>query len=134
MKRLCIAGLVAILFLTLAISFSSGLGTDSWSVSFGTSSVKNWKLVWDANTEADLAGYNVYWATTSGGYSQINSKDVGNVTECPLSSLNLPDGTWYFVVTAYDTSGNESGFSNEVSHDLDMMSPDAPAGLRIEEE
>ena len=39
--------------------------------------------------------------------------DVGNVTTYTVS--NLAPGTYYFVVTAYDSSNDESSFSNEAS-------------------
>ncbi len=69
-------------------------------------------LAWDPNTEPDLAGYKLYYGTSSGSYQQ--SVNVGNLTQYSLS--NLQDGvTYYFAVTAYDTEGNESGYSNEVS-------------------
>jgi hypothetical protein len=69
-------------------------------------------LVWDSNTESDLAGYKVYYGMASKAYgSPIN---VGKVTTYTLTGL--PSGQTYFVtVTAYDTSNNESGYSNEVS-------------------
>ncbi|MFQ5638814.1 MAG: FlgD immunoglobulin-like domain containing protein [bacterium] len=68
---------------------------------------------WDANTENDLAGYKVYYGDSpNGNYPDII--DVGNVTSITID--NLTEGTtYYFVVTAYDVSGNESGFSQEVS-------------------
>lgn len=76
-------------------------------------------LAWDApTTYADgtpisgLSGYKLYLGTASGSYSQ--NIDVGNQTTYTVN--NLADGaTYYFVVMAYDTAGNESGFSNEVS-------------------
>jgi hypothetical protein len=69
-------------------------------------------LTWDPNTEADLSGYRVYHGTESGNYSTII--DAGNVTEYTVNGLD--DGkTYFFAVTAYDTSGNVSGYSNEVS-------------------
>lgn len=69
-------------------------------------------LAWDPNSEPDLAGYKLYYGTSSGSYQQ--SINVGNLTQYSLS--NLQDGvTYYFAVTAYDTEGNESGYSNEVS-------------------
>ncbi|MEW6417446.1 MAG: Ser-Thr-rich GPI-anchored membrane family protein [Nitrospirota bacterium] len=75
-------------------------------------------LSWDPPTTnadgtplLDLAGYNVYYGNTSSNYSQII--DVGNVTAYTVANLN--NGTYYFAVTAYDTSGNESEYSNEVS-------------------
>ena len=67
---------------------------------------------WNANSESDLAGYKVYYGTEPGVY--IYSFDVGNVTEKEVSSLTV-GMTYYFVVTAYDYSGNESDPSDEVS-------------------
>lgn len=71
------------------------------------------KLTWDANTESDLAGYKVYWGTSSGTYG--SPLDVKNVTS--LDVVNLTAGqAYYFAVTAYSTG--ESGFSNEVSKSI----------------
>lgn len=71
-------------------------------------------LSWNANTEPDLAGYKVYIGTASGSYG--SPTPVGIVTSYTASGLS--DGTYFFAVTAVDTSGNESGFSNEVSKTL----------------
>jgi hypothetical protein len=72
-------------------------------------------LAWDPNTEPDLAGYKVYYGKSSGIYS--NMIDVGNQTHC--EAPNLVDGqTYYFSVTAYDIDGNESAFSEEISHTI----------------
>jgi hypothetical protein len=72
-------------------------------------------LTWDAPTTnvdgsplTDLAGYKVYYGTTSGNYS--TSIDVGNQTTYTVTGLGT--GTFYFAITAYDTSGYESGYSN----------------------
>jgi hypothetical protein len=69
-------------------------------------------LAWDPNTEPQLAGYKVYVGTASGVYT--TAIDVRNVTTYTVASLP-PGQTYYFAVTAYDVSGFESGFSNEVS-------------------
>lgn len=70
-------------------------------------------LDWADNSEPDLAGYNVYRSTASGGpYSQVASL----VTTSSYTDSGLTDGTtYYYVVTAVDTSFNESGFSNQAS-------------------
>ena len=71
-------------------------------------------VTWNANTEADLRGYRVYVGTASGVRSQ--AFDVGNVTS---TRLTLPLGsTYWFSVTAYDNSGNESSPSGEISRSL----------------
>ena len=78
-------------------------------------------LQWDANSEADLAGYKIYYKTETSGPSydgtgafEGNSPiDVGNTTEITLHGLD-EDVTYFFAVTAYNTDLLESGFSNEV--------------------
>jgi hypothetical protein len=70
-------------------------------------------LAWNANTESDLAGYRIHHGTTSGSYSV--HIDVHNVTTYTVTGLTEGQ-TYYLVATAYNTSGNESGYSNQVSH------------------
>jgi hypothetical protein len=86
-------------------------------------------LAWDANSESDLAGYKVYYDTHSG-------PPYGGTITVPLSLQSftpstpqytvpgLTDGVkYYFVVTAYDAEGLESGYSNEVSNDISPSNP-----------
>jgi len=79
-------------------------------------------LQWGANSESDLAGYKMYQGTMAGSYD--TSVDVGNTTI--YSAQNLQSGlTYYFALTAYDTSGNESPPSIEVSKtSADTLSPE----------
>ena len=76
-------------------------------------------LRWAPNTESDLAGYKVYYGTESRNYTNVI--DVGNVTTYKIT--NLQAGTYYFAVTAYDTSGNESAYSEEVSKTFSANQP-----------
>ncbi len=69
-------------------------------------------LAWDPNTEPDLAGYQVYYGTQPGMYDFV--LDVGNITQYTVTGLE-PETRYYFALTAYDTSWNESDFSDEVS-------------------
>ena len=68
-------------------------------------------LAWDPNTESDLAGYRVHYGTASGSYTVHT--DVHNVTTYTVTGLTAGQ-TYYFAATAYDASGNESGYSNPV--------------------
>ena len=77
-------------------------------------------LAWDANTEPDLAGYIVHYGAASGSYT--NAVDVGNTTTATVSNL-VESCTYYFAVTAYNTSGLESDPSNEVSYSVPLASP-----------
>ena len=68
-------------------------------------------LDWADNAEGDLAGYTVYRSITSGsGYSAIAS-DVA-VSDY-IDSTVVNHTTYYYVVTAVDTSSNESAQSAE---------------------
>jgi hypothetical protein len=73
----------------------------------------------DGTPLKDLSGFNIYYGNTSGNY--IKEINVGNKTTYPLSNLTAGN-TYYVVVTAYDISGNESGYSNEISKTI--QSPD----------
>ena len=70
------------------------------------------ELAWDPNTEQDLAGYKLYYGFESGNY--IYSIDVGNQASYLISDLE-PNRIHYFAATAYDTNGNESDFSEEIT-------------------
>ena len=80
----------------------------------------------DGTSLTDLAGYTIYYGTASGDYSQ--SINVGNVTTytVPISI----GGTYYFAVTAYDTTGNESDYSNEVTKVIEMDLLDIPGDIK----
>jgi fibronectin type 3 domain-containing protein len=79
-------------------------------------------LEWDANTEPDLAGYKVYYKTGSSGapYDGTGATegdspiDVSDVTTYTLHG-QAEGVAYFFVVTAYDTEGLESDYSNEVT-------------------
>jgi len=73
-------------------------------------------LTWDANTEADLAGYNVYRseALPVTLTDPINGEAL--VSEPAYIDVGLTNGVEYFyVVTAVNAEGAESAASNEVS-------------------
>lgn len=69
-------------------------------------------LVWNPNNESDLAGYKVYVGERARHYD--TAYNVGLQTFFPLNNLS-PGKTYFLAVTAYDLSGNESDFSEEVS-------------------
>ena len=84
---------------------------------------------WNPNTEPDLAGYKIYYGTASGVYG--DPIDVGNVTGHVMEITPQHGATYYFALTAYDTSGNESGYSAEATCFIpDGVKPEKPTGLR----
>lgn len=105
--------ILGFLALFLLISNCGGGGGDGGSSTEPSGTIE---LAWDANSEPSVTGYNVYYGTQSGLYE--NSRDTGGASSNPVSFTltGLAKGqTYYIAVTAYDTNGNESDFSNEVS-------------------
>ena len=78
------------------------------------------KLAWDPpTTTTGLAGYKLRYGRASGSYT--TTINIGNHTSHTVSGLT--DGaTYYFVATAYNSSGHESGFSNEVRYTVPAAS------------
>jgi PKD repeat protein len=78
----------------------------------------------DGTALNDLAGYKVYHGSGSRQYTA--SVDVGNVTSYTLSGLT-GGRLYYIAVTASDTSGNESVYSDEIPvTPTDTPPPGAP--------
>jgi hypothetical protein len=96
---------------TLSCTGAGGTTTANATVTRSTST-GTVTIAWNANPESDLAGYQIQYGTTSGNPS--TTVDVGNVTQRQLTGLS---GTarYYFRVLAYNTSGQVSAPSNEVS-------------------
>ncbi len=81
-------------------------------------------LAWNPVTTANVAGYNIYYGSASGNYT--NATFVGNVTNATISGLS-EGATYYFATTTLDASGLESAFSTEVSYTV----PNATAVLQV---
>jgi hypothetical protein len=103
------------LFVWVPLSFSAGV-----------------TLGWDPNTEPDLTGYKIYYKTVSSGptYDGTDAEQGPSAIYLSLDSFASPDSpsytltglqegqTYYFAVTAVGSAGNESVYSNEVSHEF----------------
>jgi hypothetical protein len=83
-------------------------------------------LAWDANKESDLAGYRVFAREEGHAYDYLKPAWEGPETTCTVA-VDGYEKDYQFVVRAYDTSGNESGDSNEVTK---YQGPCEPCGLR----
>lgn len=93
-------------------------GPSGTAMAMVTIEVESTELAWEPpvqNTNGtqltDLAGYNLYYGTESGRYTQVRP-----VRDASQTDLVLPvePGTYYLAMTAYDLSGNESDLSNEI--------------------
>ena len=93
-----------------------------WCVLMGVALAEPATLTWTANTEADLAGYKVYQSDTAGAYGAALAT-LGKVTTWSTTLVPFVgrDRRVYFTITAFDTSGNESAKSLEVSKLVPMI-------------
>ncbi|MCK4305791.1 MAG: hypothetical protein KAY24_16255 [Candidatus Eisenbacteria sp.] len=75
----------------------------------------NVTLVWLANTEADLEGYSIWWNTSyEGEYECLATVSPSGCYEEEFIDVGvINSNTYYYAVTAFDRSGNESDFSLE---------------------
>jgi len=84
----------------------------TFALSQATTTTGSLTLSWTGNTETDLAGHKVYVGTQPGIYNAPVS--IGNVASYTVA--NLPTGrTYYATITAFDSAGNESLHSAEVT-------------------
>jgi endonuclease I len=75
-------------------------------------------LAWTGNSESDLAGYNVYRSDTSNGtFTKINSALLN--TSAYDDNAVTANSTYFYTVTAVDSSSNESVQSGSVSATTD---------------
>ncbi len=93
----------------------------------GTATNGGANLQWEANTEPDLSEYGIYRSTTSGGpYGEVATDDATSYGDGGL----VNGTTYYYVVTAFDNSGNESTYSNEIT--VTPFDPNAAAGYHVQ--
>src|SRR5437867_3419151 len=85
-------------------------------------------LVWNASPGTNIAGYNVYYGVASRTYT--NKVNVGNATNATVSGL-IAGTTYFFAVSAYDTYGLESDYSNEMSYTVPLTPVNQPPTLNI---
>ncbi len=102
----------------LLIIFASVFTLVACSSSFASSVV----LQWDPNSEQDLAGYKVYYKADSsampfdgvGAAEGAAPIDVRNQTTITIDGID-PSRAYFFAITAYNTAGTESSYSNIVN-------------------
>jgi hypothetical protein len=107
-------------YANVVISATDGTGRTSLpAFSINVSALANGTatVAWAAPTErsdgsalTNLAGYRIYYGSSSNSFENVI--DVNSVGVTSFVVDNLPAGTWYFAVSARDSSGAESGLSS----------------------
>ena len=81
-------------------------------------------VAWNADT-AQVAGYDVYYGTSSGNYT--TTLNAGNTTSATLQNLSAQ--TYYIALTAYNSNNVQSGYSPELV--VDSLTASAGSGGTI---
>lgn len=80
-------------------------------------------LGWQASTDTNVVGYNIYYGITSGDYT--NEVTLGNVTIATLSGLT-EGTTYYLAATTYDAQNDQSSLSPEISYTVPITETNQP--------
>src|SRR5688572_14653548 len=80
------------------------------------------KVAWNLNAEPNVVDYRIYYGEMSRVYDQVVS--AGNTNTATVSNL-VSGVTYYFALTAYNSLGQESDYSAEVSYEVPIL----PLGL-----
>lgn len=99
------------------------LTATAFALMASVAAAQNVTLAWNANPETNIRGYLVQYGTQSG--SPSSTIDVGNVTSRAFTSLAI-GSTYYFRVIAYNTSGQNSQPSTQVSYAVTGPTGTAP--------
>lgn len=89
-------------------------------------------ITWDANTEPDLAGYNVFFGKV--GEAQTSVTVNAPATSLPCDQTTIVEGASYRAnVLAFDQSGNESAPTDDlIIHWPDGTPPDTPSTFCVQ--
>jgi hypothetical protein len=92
-----------------SVSSSSGGGTASIALTWTAPTLNT-----NGTSLTDLAGYYIYYGTSAGSLSEMINVSGGSVTSYDVRSL-VAGATYYFAISAYDSSNNQSALTNTVS-------------------
>jgi len=106
----------------------AGLWLGPFSVLAGSVS-----LTWNPSPDTNSVGYNVYYGSASGDYTNVLS--VGAVTNVTIVGLTA-GATYYFAATTVSSLGIESAFCSEVSYviplsDINTNTTNAPTNASL---
>ena len=111
--------IIIILALLMATTAFAGTATLNWDIPTTNT---------DGTALTDLAGFKVYYGATTNIYTSVVTVPSPTTNHYIMT---LSTGTYYFAVTAYNTSGSESDFSNEIVKFVAGTRPSPPSHLTV---
>jgi hypothetical protein len=114
-------------YANISISVSDGAASASlapFTITVGSGTTGSVTVSWtppttrtDGSTLTNLAGYRIYYGTSSGNYTDMISVTNPGLTTYVVANL-MGGATYYFVATAVDANGLESPYTNVGSKTL----------------
>jgi chitodextrinase len=90
------------------------------------------KVVWEANKESDLSGYQLEFKAESSNTWRIASSSLSKITTTYTKTGLVNGATYQFRLKAKDTSGKWSNYSEIASGvPIDNIAPQVPVGLKV---
>jgi fibronectin type 3 domain-containing protein len=126
---------LATIHLSFSVFAAQASGTVPVGLPTGTIAVAHSAtIVWTADA-GTVAGYNVYRSTASGGEAgQAALNGATLITGTTYTDTTVSAGaTYFYVVAAQASTGQQSGFSNEASGTVptDVPNPPNPSGCAV---
>ena len=118
------------LLLLVLLASCQGCGGGSSKTDSGAVMGRTATITWaapaknvDGKALTNLTSYRIYYGQSSRNYNKTITLPItstlcrreGDAGVCSYTVSGLGAGLYYFAVTACDTDGHESGYSNEVS-------------------
>jgi Fibronectin type III domain len=110
-------GILILFILTGSLFFATG--ANSQVMGNGSATIS-----WTPSSSSSVAGYDIYYGTSSGNYQWAVSIDNPNATNVTIRGL-ANGTTYYFAATSYDSAGTQSGYSPEISGVVGSTTPTA---------
>ncbi len=100
--------------ITILSNASNGASITVPVTGTGVAAARAVSLQWQPSTSTGVIGYYIYRSTISGGpFTKVSSSLVGGTS---YSDTKIVSGSeYYYVVTAVNTNGSESGYSSQVT-------------------
>lgn len=100
---------------SVAIASNAANSPESIQVSGTGVTTHTVALAWSSSTSSGVVGYNVYRGTALGTYSKLNSSPLAGTSYSDATVQSGQNITYYYVVTAVDSTGVESTDSNQAT-------------------
>ena len=122
-----------LMFAVVLIAFLGVIFLGGWLAGSAWGQTASIEAQWDYGQEEDVTGFHLFYHEALDTYALGYDLPIADYLPPPAYMpipIALPPGEYFFSVTAYDSSDNESEYSNEAQlHVQDTVKPGPCQGL-----